>query len=953
MPKKQDWLEIIEKASELKKGTKLPKNFDVDSLVMLMYRAPQKQPGMSWNTGAGANGVVEPDKPVALDTRTSPPSVYHEGEPVQEFPGGRNITPAGVVPAQTEQQQMGLGRMQQERRYPGFQTGGTVYDDPYGTTATRPTNTLSLSPQGDTFQSGVNQAFDTTKQRAAGNDPLMQNISNRALQDYDTRAAVGDTVARQYTASDPYATLGAKRAVVAKQGATYRAGLSGLVGDLSEKAMTRAEQANTQLYNMGREQVQDELSAQKWEKTFGEGQYQTDLGQGNWQKGFDFEKQKYGDQEFSRMAEDAQSTDFATWQKKYPAATQADYNTAREYRTRQLQAMDTANLTASENLTQLKKSDKWKDAQAFLDAGDFKNYAAIVKSITGKDINFTDFVEDRDYLMNTRNQNLEAGDIANDAARLGLDITTMNAVIQAANNGYAADMINNQLGTNLFQYEIDAIAEKYRQGITSGNIELDRLKNSLGDAEYSSIQDMINGGSSLEAVNARLATQGKMGLTLPEFESMLSATPLGEATWGRKMGYANMLLQSQDPDNMVQASRIFGEMFPGTTFDVGQLISDIGAERFAKGMTDMATLANTFKSWGEAASSVQGLNLINSMGIDDTTAAQMFQGLKLNAIDQEWDAIEGSKFYQGLLANDPAGAENIRNTFEKGLTGELEFDIKPVYNITDSNGQFVKSFDNIVDANKFLGDNADKAYMVKEASNYIYKNMATGDTVVVNNGTGEATPLKDTPITTGEAWNAFSESQASLPESKQIGYDDFIASWNKAGKPNTYTYDDYMKTAKAATETFTNTIVDKYKDGWPPVKMRSETESTPYPTQQISKDQIMAARKAFMAEPEKTIKIEPANSVQEFGKITNEMNGLAENGAAKDEWNNYITNKLIYLDGYDAPFILADPITDRMAASSSGGIVKSLMLMSLKDGELIRLNQDGTTAEQPWTPVKQ
>jgi hypothetical protein len=820
MPKKQDWLDIIEKSSELKKGTKIPKGVDIYALMTLM-NPPSRNPqgGMSaapWNTGAGANGVVEPGKAVSLDMSTNPPSVYHEGETVKPFPGGKEI-----IPARTEMQQQDLGMKQKDMNLPGYATGGTVYQDPKSfnnSLSVRPKNVYDLTPQQEMYQAGTDQAFKTTQQRASGNDPVMNKITNMALQNYDTRAAVSDTAARQAVVSDPYATVGTKNAVAAKQRATYSAGLSGLVGDLSTQSMNRAEAANTELFNMGRTGVQDDLAKQTAEKTFGEQQYTTDLGQNRWQQefknsndqwqqAFKFEKQKYGNEAFTRMAEDAQTTSYETWIKQHPYANEQDYNTAREYKAMQLQNMGITNATASENLTQLKKSDSWADAERFLAAGDFTNYAALVKSITGKDINTTDFQADVAYEKAIRSQNIDMNQIQIDANRFGLSVDKMQAIISDINNGVPLGTINTKYpdarltsadyssiaaryrqaissgnlaltaqdianeaamlgissdrlstfinavnsggdieaanqasGLNLTQDQMDGISTKYRQSVEAGNIELESTRNKVGNEMYNSIQEMINGGSSLAEVNARLLEQGKQPMTLSEFQGMVEATPLGERNWGRNMTYANMLLQTQDPNNLVQAQRIFGEMFPGTTFDMNQLISDLGAERYAGAMTDMATLSSTFKTWEEAKGSAEGLNLIETLGLgqDDgeIKAKQLFQGLKINAIDEAWTAIEDTGFYQDLLRNKPDTAKLIQETFTAGLTGELEFDIKPVYNVVDKDGGFVKSFNTVTDANTFLGENAEKEYSVQEKSNYIYKNMFTGDSVVINNGTG-------------------------------------------------------------------------------------------------------------------------------------------------------------------------------------------------------------------------
>jgi hypothetical protein len=559
-----NWLDIIEEAGKLKKGTKIPKYTDIYALTMLMYPLStmarrqniNNQPvpmgqepanGNQFNTGAGADGIVQASKPVALDTGTNPPSVYHEGETIVPFPGGKNI-----IPATTEGQQMSLGRIQSQRNLPGYATGGTVYDDPNsitGAASTRPTNEMGVTPEQNMYQSGVTQAFKTTQQRAAGTDPLMQNITNRALTNYDTRAAVSDTATRQALASSPYLTEGAKRSVTAKQQATYSAGLSGLVGDLSQQSMGRAETANTELYNMGRTGVQDELSKQQWQKSFGEQQYQSDVaskqwqqeyqtGKEQWQKSFDFEKQKYGDQEFARMSDDAQNTSLETWLQKYPNSTEADYNTAREYKTLQLSSMNLANQTSSETLSQLKESNQWNQAQQFLAAGDYENYKALVKQITGKDIDTTTFESDRQYLESMRGYEEQAAAIQNDAARFSLTSATMQAVINDVNSGVPLNTINATYNPQppLTQADYSSIATKYQQQVTSANLSI-KAQNIANDAaalgvtsdRLTAFVNAVNSGADLAAANQASGlnlTQAQMNSISTKYKQEIAANAL-------------------------------------------------------------------------------------------------------------------------------------------------------------------------------------------------------------------------------------------------------------------------------------------------------------------------------------------------------------------------------------------------------------------------------------------
>jgi hypothetical protein len=628
MAKNQDWLAIIDKVSRPKKGTKIPPGVDLYALLEQMstagrevVSAPPMGDSMSlapWNTGAGANGVVEPGRAVTLDNSTTPPSVYHEGETIQPFPGGKKI-----IPAQTEQQQADLGMMQQEEKLPGYATGGTVYDDPNKIAVNRPTAAFDLSPRTLSYQAGQDAAFKTTQQRAAGTDPIMSNIRNRSLQDYDSRASVNETAARQEIATkSPYLTEGAKNAVLAKEKATYGAGLSDLTGELSQQSMARAEQANTDLFNQGRTGVQDTVSQQQWEKTFGENQYQNDLSQKKWQADFDVAAQKYGDQEFGRMADDAQTTSLSTWLAKYPTATEADYSTAREYKKLQLESAGIANAVASENLTQMKNSAQWSDAQKFLEAGDYTNYAAIVKSVTGRDISTADFKADRDYLNTTRTQATTAADLA-----------------------------------------------------------LQSTKNRVGDEMYNTIQNMIDKGSSLSAINSKLVEQGKSTITQQEFTGMLNASALGDKTWGRNLTAANMLLTTPGAANKEAAAAAYSTLFPGVSFDFSSVITAENTENFSNGMSTLAGYLNADMPTATAVKTLRDSGVLTQMRLSDADATQLYNSMKVNAVDSEWDEMENSDFFQNKLT--PDEQTNQREFFKQKMLGNLDYTTLHEYTLTD------------------------------------------------------------------------------------------------------------------------------------------------------------------------------------------------------------------------------------------------------------------------------
>jgi len=425
------------------------------------------------------------------------------------------------------------------------------------------------------------------------------------------------------------------------------------------------------------------------------------------EKQLEFEREKYGDQQFTRMADDAQTTSFESWQQKYPDATREDYEIAREYKARQLKGMD----------------------------------------------------------------------IGNEAARLGVDSNRLQAFVTAVNQGSDLIAANTASGLNLNAEQYMGIKRDYTYEGQAQQATISRLIGELGDQRVNSISNMVGRGGSLDQINDAFG----LDLSVDDFQNILGATPYGESQWQKTLGGANMLLQTMDPTNIAEAERVLEGVFPGISFDMNQLIQDVGADRYAQSMTDLATLASTFSTWDEAKKSAEGLNLIEDLGITEENAVEMFEGLKLNAIDEEWDAITESKAFQSF---DEDTQQLIRDTLTAGLTGELEFDITPSYQVTDASGNLVQAFDNIADANKYLGENADKGYSVDEQKNYVYKNIMSGDTITIDNAGNVVGEGGAGERGIAESFDAF---YGTIPGDEDVTLD----AWIKAGKPKSY--DEYLK----------------------------------------------------------------------------------------------------------------------------------------------------------------
>lgn len=434
-------------------------------------------------------------------------------------------------------------------------------------------------------------------------------------------------------------------------------------------------------------------------------------------------ERKWNDAEGQRALTDSLSMSEGTWLQKHPEMTAADYAAARDESTLNQQNFDLER-------EKYKDVEGWREYEAAIAAGSFDTAAAKYSQITGGSIDMNEMKRYQNYLIAKQGQDVMSGDLNIDAQRLGISSDQLTSFANAVNSGADLAAANEASGLNLTQTQFDNVSRNYTAEGKEMDAQLDRLSNQLGQEKYDSMMDRINSGASLDMINEEFGTQ----LNAADFQNMKSSTPFGQQQWERSLSAAGMLMQTQTPENILAAAKMYEDLFPGAAFNMESLIKEVGADKFAKGMTELATLASTFDSWDEAQQSADKLNLFDSMGLTSEEAKDLFTGLKINQIDEEWQAIEQSDFYTKLLQTDPDTAELIQDTFSAGLSGELEFDITPTFKVNDSEGRLVEQFDNVTDANEYLGKNASKGYSVEEGKNYVYKNIMSGNSVVVNSG---------------------------------------------------------------------------------------------------------------------------------------------------------------------------------------------------------------------------
>ena len=93
--------------------------------LTVVMRGPHGMGPKSLYTGAGPDGVVQPNKPAAVDYGLTPPRVYHEDEVVKKGADGelQQVQPSPMTVAKTEQDQQQMGQMQKMQGWPGYEQG--------------------------------------------------------------------------------------------------------------------------------------------------------------------------------------------------------------------------------------------------------------------------------------------------------------------------------------------------------------------------------------------------------------------------------------------------------------------------------------------------------------------------------------------------------------------------------------------------------------------------------------------------------------------------------------------------------------------------------------------------------------------------------------------------------------------------------------------------------------
>ena len=313
------------------------------------------------NTGAGENGVVEPSKPTAMFQTALGPRMVHEGEDLNRLPNG-DIQVKPVT-------QSALAQMEKQQKIPGYQLGGTLKSkvprvvDGF-TPRSAGTKTDNVVLDGPALDVGTPTYVGTT--RPGSNN--QRNTPANQQQVVDMAGPVG--VMSGQTRDAPITTilpetptptgltglgdqavakgLGGLEAIAAGESPVDRTIANRTLGNLSAQQeaermaaiqnqaqqgvsgpAAQAQQAMlgiSQGSQMGQTAGQLAIGAQERAA----GAVRDLLTGGQAQQRFEFEKQKYGDEEFTRMATDiSNGMTFEQAKQKYPNLSREDYESTR------------------------------------------------------------------------------------------------------------------------------------------------------------------------------------------------------------------------------------------------------------------------------------------------------------------------------------------------------------------------------------------------------------------------------------------------------------------------------------------------------------------------------------------------------------------------------------------------------------------------------------------------
>jgi len=529
------WLRQMQESEQQRRADEIAQRRN--SLAM-MYGAPlsaryginsgQSQlPGSSQlagYTGAGPDGVVQPEKPTNLVQTTKGPMMLHEGEATIQRPdGGVNVIP-----------QDQLQQMEKQKNIPGMQEGGTYYPSNRIAAMSQFYDQDALKQYDTDIKSGAATPSDRTvlktPEQMGQSTPTVQQTGGLGVTDNQAPTQLGTPTTPANAASE--SGIGTDLSGVQSDINQIQAkpGLQGLqrMAAGTDPTMDRIRQEEMARAKGEEQAARGALSQTASQLDLSPTQYLTEQAMLSRQKG----SEQAQLQSQLRQQEQAQ---------RYGA-------------TGQLAGLEATYARMDQAKQEYKDSQAWKQFENAAKFGDMATVKQAYENVFGRapenDAQINDIIEwgrtQREQAAAMGELELEAAELSNLATQFNIDDAQMKSVIQAIKNNTPLSVVNQQYGTNLTQSQYDDLNETYDLEVQAMGLAVDRgslenmaLQRDMDAKTMANVIDSINKGATLATVN----DQYGLDLSYNEFYSIQKDYRLN--TWAKEVGIRGEELQQE------------------------------------------------------------------------------------------------------------------------------------------------------------------------------------------------------------------------------------------------------------------------------------------------------------------------------------------------------------------------------------------------------------------------
>jgi hypothetical protein len=811
--------------------------------------------GVSY-TGRGPDGKLQPEAPAGMEGR----HLFHEGEMKADTPEGSMYLDAkttGMAYPETEQQQAEMKMYEKSGQLPGFMSGGW-------SGAIQSAKDIIAKAKKTVVPKVANQITVDTPEiqtiKPAGSQIEQPKVANVIEQPQVAKTVTTDTPEPVITPIRPAGTQGdtVAKTVTTDTPEPVITDIPKLTQEQQEELDRQKENAETEKANKYKEQMYREAADQEAERKATEEAnrakeeaYKKNRDEQTVVAGTEAEKTTTG-----KTTEDLARDQGMQWfmdalNKENPALMVEGRRALSELSSRQQQE---------------RSAMEQQLLQQGVDPGRARVEAQMLRNNQEGELNdlAAQFgiagMQSRQEIAGTlASQGLAGQQFENDKKKYGDSEAwkSYEAAITAGDYDTAAKAYKTITGTDISMDQMKTyqtyLNTKNQQDIATGDITINRLKNDLGNDVAASVQDRINSGRNLEQINAEFPNAK---LTMAEFQSMYDATPTGQRSFERNLGFANTLLQAEDGKgtNTAAAVKILNELFPGTGIDFSGVVTTAKAATFNKGMGMLSDYVAANMDWEEAEIAMEKDGTLEMLGLDKPATEKLYRSLKVNAIDEQLKAITDSTL---LTDEEKADAKTFATAV---LTGQLDYKIQKEYTVTDKDGKVTTMYMDSSAAASYATSNPGSSIVGTGKSKIVpitdildddeedtdatpTKRTEDIGTVIVENGkiyqviadgkTQEITPDVDDPfsdnnkkiIDAGEKDNPYYKTIFDKQYSELTGGNDIAGKLNTSAVAGTnYNLDQFNKTFDEYKDlSFENPVIQKLKKDLETASTRSST----------------------------------------------------------------------------------------------------------------------------------